>query len=47
MDVSFDVAAPDEQSLAEIVTPEYIMKNVSDDWGEPIQNVTIIKADPA
>jgi hypothetical protein len=44
-DVPFNVQANDEIEVRRLVTPEYIMNNVSDDWGVPIANVTVVKAE--
>ena len=44
-EISFDVRAKDKDALNAIVTRDYIMDNVSDEWGPPIENVTIVKAD--
>ena len=45
MDVPFNVQANDESEVKRQVTPEYVMENVSDDWGVPIANVTVVKAE--
>jgi hypothetical protein len=45
MDVPFIVRATDQSDLKQLVTPEYVMTNVSDDWGVPIANVTVLKAE--
>jgi hypothetical protein len=42
-DIEFPVQASNEENARKQVTPEYIMTNVSDDWGPPIQHVTITK----
>jgi hypothetical protein len=44
-DVTFNVQANDESEVERQVTPEYVMENVSDDWGVPIANVTVVKAE--
>ena len=44
-DVPFNVQANDESEVRRLVTPEYIRTNVSDDWGVPIANVTVVKAE--
>ena len=43
-EILFNVRAEDKDSLKAIVTRDYIMQNVSNDWGLPIENVTIVKA---
>lgn len=43
-DIPLTVWAKSREDLNAIITRDYIMKNVSDDWGPPIQNVTIVKA---
>ncbi len=43
-DIDFNAEADDEDSLKELITPGYIMRNVSNDWGPRIRNVTIEKA---
>jgi hypothetical protein len=45
MDVPFNVQANEESEVKRQVTPEYVMENVSDDWGVPIANVTVVKAE--
>jgi hypothetical protein len=43
-DVPINVQANDETGVRRLVTPEY-MNNVTDDWGVPIANVTVVKAE--
>jgi hypothetical protein len=43
MEVPFTVYGIDEDDVRKQVTPDYIMKSVSDDWGMPIRNVTILE----
>jgi hypothetical protein len=46
MDVPpFNIQANDESEVRRTVTPEYIINNVSDDWGVPIAHVTVVKAE--
>jgi rRNA maturation endonuclease Nob1 len=40
---SFAVEAEDKDDARRRVTKDYIMQNVSDDWGVPIRNVTVIR----
>jgi hypothetical protein len=42
---TFNVRADDKEDVKKIVTPDYIRANVSDDWGVPIANITIVRAD--
>ncbi len=41
----FTTFAPSKESLEQIITPDWIMEHISDDWGPPIQSVKIIQAD--
>ena len=43
MDVPFTVRAQNEDEVRKLVTPDYVMTNVSDDWGVPIQHVTVLR----
>lgn len=40
--IPIEVLAVDEEDAARSVTPAYIMRNVSDDWGMPIRNVRVV-----
>jgi hypothetical protein len=40
--ISFSVHAVNEFEARRTVTPDYIMENVSDDWGLPIQSVRVL-----
>lgn len=39
----FSVEGTSEDDMRSKVTPDFIMKNVSDDWGPPIETVRILK----
>lgn len=39
--ISFSVHAHDEPEARRLVTPDYIIDNVSDDWGVPMQSVKV------
>jgi hypothetical protein len=39
------VYATDREALEKLITPDWIMENVSDDWGPPIQSVRIVSAE--
>ena len=41
----FTVLAYRKESLREMITPDWIMENISDDWGPPIRSVRIIQAE--
>lgn len=43
MDVSFPVQGADEDDVRTRVTPTYVMRNVSDDWGKPIRSVSVLR----
>ncbi len=45
MDVPFNVQENDESEVKRLVTPDYIMTNVGDDWGVPIANVSVLRAE--
>ena len=42
-EVPFNLRTEDEKDLKRLVTPDYVMTNVSDDWGVPIANVSVVK----
>ncbi len=46
LDVPFNVRGIDEAEVRRKVTVDYIMKKVSDDWGMPIRNVTVLRGGP-
>ena len=45
--IRLEFQASDAESVTETITPDWIMENVSDDWGPPIQSVQILKIDAA
>jgi hypothetical protein len=46
-DVSFTMQADDEDDVRNKATPEYIVEFVSNDWGLPIDNVTVMSISKA
>lgn len=44
-DVAFHVRAVDDTELRAKITRDYVLENVSDDWGRPITYVSIIQAE--
>jgi hypothetical protein len=43
MDIPFNVYGTDPNDVRQQVTKDYIMTNVSDDWGMPIRNVRVLR----
>ena len=43
MDIPFNVYGTDPNDVRQQVTKDYIMTNVSDDWGMPIRNVKVLR----
>ena len=44
---SLQVRAIDKEDAKRQATPEYIMTNVSNDWGVPIRTVNVVRIDAA
>ncbi len=42
MDVPFVAYGYDEDDVRRQITVDYVMRSVSDDWGMPIRNVTVL-----